>query len=184
VPFTKPGTRFAFVAAMGRTSDFCAKLCQLQRILLVTLIGVPLGLTFACSDHEIVSDASGGATGVTGGRGGPDGGRSTSDGGSSPGVGGQPGPLGGAGGGSVIGGGCSSEGLPGVIVESQSRCYKDDAFCVPRADGTFCTGGKPFVCPPGQVRLTWLRCGYPEMGGAGGGGGAGGEGGVAQGGAL
>ncbi|HET9952858.1 MAG TPA: hypothetical protein VFQ61_00060 [Polyangiaceae bacterium] len=68
-------------------------------------------------------------------------------------------------------------GLPGKIVEDQTDCYLDDAFCVARSDGTWCTGGQPFICPPGQIRIDWGTCG--SAGGAG----AGGDGGSENGGA-
>lgn len=82
-------------------------------------------------------------------------------------------PSGGAGGGGgdsgVLGQSCtSSSGRTGVVVESQSRCEVDDAFCEPRSDGFYCTGAMPLICPPGQVRVGWTSCG-PSGGGGGGG---------------
>ncbi|HEY5960163.1 MAG TPA: hypothetical protein VIV60_26600, partial [Polyangiaceae bacterium] len=63
----------------------------------------------------------------------------------------------------------SSSGLSGTVVESQSRCALDDAFCEAIADGHYCTGGSPFVCPAGQVRIDWMTCGtLPAGGGQGG----------------
>lgn len=73
--------------------------------------------------------------------------------------------------GSVFGGSCSSsDGLAGTIVENQSGCLLDDAFCERRADGHYCTGSRPFVCPDGKVRTGMGSCGDPS-GGAGQGGG-------------
>jgi hypothetical protein len=67
---------------------------------------------------------------------------------------------------------------PGTI---EQVCSTDDAFCEPAADGLYCTGHRPFVCPEGMVRIDWINCGFPPgEGGAGGLGGArgiGGEGG-------
>jgi len=63
----------------------------------------------------------------------------------------------------------SSSGLSGTIVESQSKCYVDDAFCELRSDGHYCTGEQPFVCPEGQVRTGWSSCGFPAGGGGQGG---------------
>jgi hypothetical protein len=55
-------------------------------------------------------------------------------------------------------------------------CSTDDAFCEPAADGLYCTGSRPFVCPEGMVRINWTSCGYPP--GSGGGGGLGGASGI------
>ncbi|HEY5960293.1 MAG TPA: hypothetical protein VIV60_27255, partial [Polyangiaceae bacterium] len=63
----------------------------------------------------------------------------------------------------------SSSGLTGTVVESQSRCALDDAFCEAIADGHYCTGGAPFVCPSGQVRTGWTTCGFPSGGSSSGG---------------
>ena len=66
---------------------------------------------------------------------------------------------------SPLGANCtSSSGLSGTIVESQSKCYLDDAFCEERSDGHYCTGGRPFVCPTGQIRTGWTSCGFPSGG--------------------
>src|SRR5689334_7697856 len=42
---------------------------------------------------------------------------------------------------------------PGTI---EQACSTDDAFCEPAADGLYCTGHRPFVCPEGMVRIDWL----------------------------
>lgn len=55
----------------------------------------------------------------------------------------------------------SSSGLTGTV---QIRCAMDDAFCESIANGYYCTGWKPFVCPSGQVRTGWTSCGFPAGG--------------------
>lgn len=86
---------------------------------------------------------------------------------------------GGGGHGDEIGASCtSSSGLSGTVVESRSKCYLDDAFCEQRSDGLYCTGGRPFVCPEGQVRTNWTGCGFPSGGSSAAGATAGGAAGV------
>jgi hypothetical protein len=72
---------------------------------------------------------------------------------------------------STLGQSCtSSAGESGIIVGSSAGCAQDDAFCELRADGNYCTGARPFICPEGLVRVNWLSCGYPEGSGGSGGG--------------
>jgi hypothetical protein len=59
----------------------------------------------------------------------------------------------------------SSSGLAGTVVDGLSKCAVDDAFCEQLSNGYYCTGSRPFICPPGEVQTDGFSCG-PVDGGA------------------
>jgi hypothetical protein len=150
---------------MTKSGRICATLCQCRRgfvVSLLVLVVLPGCGGMGSEDPDRTS--SGGAGGNSGGH----------SGASTGGVAGRGGVAGGSGTEIIeVGATCwSSEGLSGTVVDSSSRCYLDDAFCEPIDEVYYCTGGKPFVCPQGQVRTGWSSCGFPtggtSSGGAGG----------------
>jgi len=121
---------------MANCDWICATMCHSQRSLIISVLAL-VG-AFAGCNGDGSRTTLGGATSNGGG-----GGVVTSE----------------------LGASCaSSSGLSGTIVESQSQCYLDDAFCELRSDGHYCTGGQPFTCPEGQVRIGWGSCGFPAGG--------------------
>jgi hypothetical protein len=53
-----------------------------------------------------------------------------------------------------IGDACTFGELEGTIVGDMSECLLDDAFCVERPDGTWCTGPHPVPeCPAGSSEI-------------------------------
>jgi hypothetical protein len=53
-----------------------------------------------------------------------------------------------------LGDACTFGELEGTIVAEMSDCLFDDAFCVERPDGTWCTGSAPVPdCPAGSMEI-------------------------------